>query len=289
MKFSIATPTRNAMPLLRQCVGSVRGQQEVSIEHFIRDAESSDGAGEWLASQRGIRSYVGPDQGMYDAINQAWTESSGDILSWLNADEQYLPGTLARVAGIFELHEEVDFVYGNAIMADMSGNPIAVRKETPLRKFYVANQYLNIFSCTMFFRRRLLEQGILRLNTTYRYAADMDLVLRLLHNEARGLFLRNPCLSLFSITNKNLSLDHGMIRETLAIRNHYGWPGPNSLRSLALIPRVLERVLGGCYRPVSLEYDYALDETPRYRHITAHGVPARFHISHYSRSQRNKT
>src|ERR1700722_9783144 len=53
-RFSIVTPTRNSLEKLKRCVGSVRGQTGVCLEHLIQDAYSTDGTREWLQCQRDL-------------------------------------------------------------------------------------------------------------------------------------------------------------------------------------------------------------------------------------------
>lgn len=138
MKFSIVTPSLNDLPRLRLCVGSVRGQTG-EREHIVQDACSVDGTAQWLAAQPDINSVSEHDTGMYDAINRGWRRSQGDILSWLNSDEQYLPGTLATVASFFEAYPKVDFVYGHALVVDGDGALLAARREIRLSRTYIAN------------------------------------------------------------------------------------------------------------------------------------------------------
>lgn len=91
-RFSVVTPTRNSLTKLKCCVGSVRGQTGVEVEHLVHDACSTDGTVGWLSGQNDLDSVSENDSGMYDAINRGWSRASGDIVSWLNSDEQYLPG-----------------------------------------------------------------------------------------------------------------------------------------------------------------------------------------------------
>jgi glycosyltransferase involved in cell wall biosynthesis len=261
--FSIATPARNALDKLKRCVGSVRGQHGVKLEHLVQDARSTDGTPGWLALQHKLSWVSEPDAGMYDAINRAWARSTGELLGWLNADEQYLPGALARVQAFFDANPEVDVVFGNYIVADSQGRPVALRREIPFRRIYVANLYLNAQSCTIFFRRRLLDRGLLRLDTAYRYAADKDLMLRL---SAAGVTIRHipAYLAIFGIDGTNLSTHPQAERESESIRLANGAFRMRMLRRLVLAGRHVERLLGGGYRAEDISYRYAIDEAPRY-------------------------
>ncbi|MEW6676743.1 MAG: glycosyltransferase family 2 protein [Pseudomonadota bacterium] len=268
MKFSIVTPTRNSLDKLKRCVGSVRGQKGVMFEHIVQDACSEDGTPEWLSVQADLNWRSENDGGMYDAINRGWRRASGDILCWLNSDEQYLPGTLERVKNTFSRNPDIDFVFGNYIVISNTGNPIAARREIRLSKSYIANGFLNAASCTMFFRSRILAD--LELDLKYRYASDMDLVLRLLDNNRKAKKI-DEYLSLFTFDGSNLSCSPTMITETREIRKKFG--GSSSFTSLPYrFGRVLEKLMAGCYMRDNISYDYAIDSTPNYITFNAKGV-----------------
>lgn len=278
VRFSIATPTRNSLDKLKRCVGSVRGQSEVSYEHLVQDAQSSDGTPAWLSEQLDLQSASEADAGMYDAINRAWKRSSGEFLSWLNSDEQYLPGTLAGVAAFFDSNPEVDVVFGDYIVADLDGRPVALRREIPFRHIYAANSFINTASCTLFFRRRLFEQGILQLDSSYRYAADKDLMLRL--SAARKVIRHIPAyLSIFGVDGTNLSTHPEMEYEAESIRLANGAFRIRAFRHLVLIGRRVERLLSGGYRRGSIRYHYAIDEVPHYMELEAAGLGGRYSLA----------
>jgi glycosyltransferase involved in cell wall biosynthesis len=272
--FSIATPTRNRLPDLRRCVGSVRGQQ-APLEHLIQDAASTDGTPQWLAAQADLRAVSEADDGMYDAINRAWARSGGSYLSWLNSDEQYLPGTLHAVERYFGTHPEVDVVTGYAIVVGPDGSPLALRRDAPFRRAYVVNGFLHVMSCTAFFRRRLYESGLLRFDPAYRSAGDADLMLSLSRAGAR--FGRIPrTLSLFGVDGTNLSGQPIAAEELARIRRKYGAFRSPWARALVTGVRRLERFLRGDYFPADLEYRFATDEVPRYVTIRSKAVSGRY-------------
>lgn len=274
-RFSIATPTRNALDKLRRCVGSVRGQSGVACEHLIQDAQSDDGTPAWLSRQDSLSYVSEADAGMYDAINKAWSRSEGEFLSWLNADEQYLPGALRKVQECFDRHPEADAVFGNYIVADPQGRPVALRREIPFRRIYVANGYLNAQSCTLFFRRRLYDRGLLKLDTRFRYAADKDLMLRI---SVHGAAIRHlpEYLAIFGIDGTNLSTHPQAERESEAIRREYGAFRSGTLRQCVRAARHVERFLNGGYRSKGISYRYAVDESPRYVEYAARNLGGRY-------------
>jgi len=280
--FSVATPTRNALAHLKRCVGSVRGQGGVKLEHLVQDACSTDGSPGWLTEQASQDPHLLPvserDAGMYDAINRGWARSRGRYLSWLNADEQYLPGTLQRVHTLFEQHPTADVLFADYLVADTSGRAVALRREIPLRRFNIVNSFLNLQSCTLFFRRELWDRGLLALDIRYRYAADKDLVLRL--HDAGARFVHVPeVLSVFGVDGHNLSTHGGMEQEAEVIRLTYGALRWRPLRAVAVGARRLERALRGGYRRSDLQYRWALDEVPHYAEYMARGLGGRYTLA----------
>jgi glycosyltransferase involved in cell wall biosynthesis len=276
--FSVATPTRNAFSKLRRCVGSVRGQRDITLEHLVNDACSTDGTVQWLSEQTDLAAISEPDQGMYDAINRAWARSHGQILSWLNSDEQYLPGTLAKVQRYFEAHPNVDVVFGNYIVTDDEGRPVALRREIPLRRIYILNTFLNAQSCTLFFRRQLLADGLLSFDAKYRYAADKDLVLRLV-SAGKTVHHIPQYLAIFGIDGSNLSTHAQVLIEAEEINRAYGAFRHEGVRQIVRAARHVERLFRGGYRRARICYRYAVDERPRYVEFGAADLGGRYSLS----------
>ena len=93
MKFSIVTPSFRNSRWLKLCIASVADQQGVEFEHIVQDSCSDDGTQDWLPRDRRVKAFIEKDSGMYDAVNRGYRRAQGDILAYLNCDEQYLPGT----------------------------------------------------------------------------------------------------------------------------------------------------------------------------------------------------
>jgi glycosyltransferase involved in cell wall biosynthesis len=276
--FSVATPAFQALEQLGRCVGSVRGQREVAVEHIVQDAASTDGTPAWLEAQPDLLWRSESDRGMYDAIERAWARANGDVLSWLNADEQYLPGTLRTIERIFEERPEIDILFGDYIVVDRDGLPIAQRREIPFRKPYVVNGFLNTASCTLFFRRRLYEQGLLKFDTSLRYAADADLMIRL-HDRGVRAWHVPQYLSLFGIDGTNLSTHPARRIEADTLRRMHGALPHPLLRSALMLGRTVERAALGSYRRSVVQYRYAADATPTYLKVTSGRLGSRYALS----------
>lgn len=216
MHFFIITPSFNQRHYLRRCVASVADQvgKNVRVHHHIQDGGSTDGTVDWLRQCHGHAfSYQSaPDGGMYDALNQGLARSDGAVVAWLNCDEQYLPGSLEKVARFFSAHPKADFVYGDTLNVDPAGTLLTYRKNPTLRRAYVAADHLYIQSASMFFRARVFER--MRFDCRWQAVSDCDLVVRLLNQGFRAAPIRTY-LSVFTMTGENVSTsDRG--REELA-------------------------------------------------------------------------
>jgi glycosyltransferase involved in cell wall biosynthesis len=244
MRISVVTPSRNMLGYLRRAAASVADQEGVDAEHVVMDACSTDGTREWLATQPTLSWSSEPDAGMYDAINKGIARSTGDVVGYLNCDEQYLPSTLARVAQRFEREPELDLLFGGALLIRPDGSLIAYRKAYVPRWRYVAASHLYVLSCTMFFRRRLLERG-LSFDASYKAVADARFVIDALRAGAR-VGVHDFYHSAFTMTGENLGAGAITTRETARMRREL----PVHVRLLALplnALRLAEKALSGAY------------------------------------------
>lgn len=275
MKFTVVTATLNPGRQLRSCIGSVRGQTGVAVEHLIEDGCSRDGSLEWLRNQPDVSVSCRTDRGMYDALNQAFARASGDVISWLNSDEQYLPGTLKLVEEIFRERPAIDVLFGNAILVSPNGVPVAARREIPLRRAYLLHGPAYAMSCTLFFKQELRDQGLLRFDESYRVVGDADLLLRILDARCHILHV-DRYLSLFGVNGRNLSVRPGSAEEIERLRAAHGAMKPGVRRRMPQIARSVEKLMAGSYRADTLDYLFATDEIPTYRRIRAVRVGPRW-------------
>jgi glycosyltransferase involved in cell wall biosynthesis len=209
--ISVITPSYNMLPFLQRCVASVADQEGGRFEHIVIDGGSTDGSGEWLAKQDQTSSTSEKDNGMYDAINKGLKLAKGNILAYLNCDEQYLPGTLAYVKDYFTRNPDVDMIFADLLLIRPDGSLLAYRKGFQPRWFYILTSHLYVLSCTMFFRKRIIEEGFF-FDIHYRAVGDAEFVVRVLRSGFKARHIK--CyFAAFTMTGKNLSVDPEAIKE----------------------------------------------------------------------------
>jgi glycosyltransferase involved in cell wall biosynthesis len=201
--ISVVTPSLNMLSYLERCVASVADQEGVRIEHLVMDGGSRDGTVEWLTAQPSLVSEVRGDNGMYDAVNRGFLRARGHIIAHLNCDEQYLPGTLATVVKYFQTHPEVDVLFGDTLTVRPDGSLVAYRKTIrPVRPVLLLPP-LYVPTAATFFRRKLVEDGVLY-DDSYKIIADLAWVVRLLHEGYRLAHIRRY-FATFTMTGVNRS------------------------------------------------------------------------------------
>ncbi len=211
MKISIVTPSFRNSAWLRLCVASVADQAGVEVEHIVQDAQSDDGTREWLARDSRVQAYFEKDQGMYDAVNRGWRRATGEILAYLNCDEQYLPGGLRAVEAFFRDHPQTDVVFADTVVVDKLGRFICYRKSlVPWKNtMWVCNP---VMSSAIFIRRRVLDQHAVWFDTRWRDLGDLVWTVEMVRRRLKLAVLR--CFtSAFTDTGENMNLKPNACRE----------------------------------------------------------------------------
>lgn len=109
---SVITPTFNMGRRLERCLESVRDQTYGSIEHIVIDGGSTDETVEILRTSD-VRWISEPDEGQSDAINKGLRMATGEILGWLNADDELVPNALEQVVSALSRNPDAGLAYGD--------------------------------------------------------------------------------------------------------------------------------------------------------------------------------
>lgn len=269
MRFSIITPSFRSSAFLKLCIASV-ADQEAELEHIVQDAGSDDGTLDWLTADRRVKAFVEKDAGMYDAVNRGLRRSSGEILAYLNCDEQYLPGALSAVSNYFYLHPGVDVLFGDCVVVDGAGNFICYRKVQLPTRYHTTVAHLPTFTCSMFFRRKIIAGHGLFFDPKWRDLGDAEWVLRLLAaGVSMGICRR--FIAAFADTGNNMNLSANARRERKALFDSAPWWARRFKFALVGGHR-LRRALGGIY--FQKPFDYALYAPGSLDRRVAHHVAA---------------
>ena len=262
MRFSIITPSFRNSEWLKLCVASVADQQ-VEHEHIIQDADSDDGTLNWLLADARVKAFVEKDNGMYDGINRGLRKAAGDILAYLNCDEQYLPGALTAVEEHFRNNPRVEVIFADAVAVNPAGEYLWHRKALEPLLWHTWTHPLSTLTCATFFRRSVLTERQMFFDPQWRYVGDSDWVLRLIQQRVPMAVLRR-FTSVFTHTGRNLSLEAKAQEEGRAFQA----TAPATLRSLrplVLAHHRVRRLLGGIYSQQPFEFELYTAASPKQR------------------------
>jgi len=88
----------------------VLAQSYTNWEHIVTDGGSTDVTLEVLRKYLHLNWSSGPDRGQSDAMNKAFAQSSGDLIIYLNADDELKPDALRLFADSFKRYPQADMV-----------------------------------------------------------------------------------------------------------------------------------------------------------------------------------
>lgn len=262
MLISIVTPSLRQLKWLRFCAASVADQSDVTHEHIVQDAGTGAELEEWARSASGLTLYVEKDSGMYDAINRGLRRASGEICSYLNSDEQLLPGALAKVASFFETNPNVDVLFGDAILIDRDGNPISYRRTVLPRFSHVRYSHLNTPTCATFFRRRLVDRGFF-FDPEWKVIGDQVWIENLLRAGIQMATLCEP-LAVFAFTGANLGSTQASQDEAQRRRGDRALSGKFQ-KIAAVVSHRIRKLFAGAYKRRSIDIEIYTPESPHVR------------------------
>lgn len=266
--ISIITPSYGQLDWLRLAVASVADQQGVDVEHIVQDGGTPK-IEEMLSlefrglikGKKRLRLFVEKDAGMYDAVNRGLAKAHGEICGYLNCDEQYLLGALAKVVNFFTAHPEVDVLFGDMILVNNHARPISYRRTILPNLRHIRFAHLNTASCATFLRRRLLERGFY-FDPQWKSIGDAVWVATLLEAKVPMATLHEP-LAIFTQTGQNLGAAAISRSETLRWRGSARFP---HLQSAAVtVWHRFSKALAGAYRMRHVEIKVFTPDSPKQR------------------------
>jgi glycosyltransferase involved in cell wall biosynthesis len=123
-KISIITPSYNQGEYIEATILSVLSQGYPNLEYIIIDGGSTDNTCSIIKKYEDKIAYwvSEPDNGQSDAINKGLKVVSGDIVNWLNSDDELYPNALFNIGKAFYENPNVTCCIGRIEMFNEDGS-----------------------------------------------------------------------------------------------------------------------------------------------------------------------
>ena len=261
MTFSIITPSFRNSAWLKLCIASV-ADQGVDAEHIVQDSCSDDGTQEWLPQDRRVKAYVEQDNGMYDAVNRGYRRATGDILAYLNCDEQYLPGGLEAVQKYFAAHPNIEVVLAGSVITDGEGRYICHRHSLVPCPQHVWFRF-PILTSGIFIRRKVIHERGIFFDTKWRDLGDFHWMLALMRQKV-PMAVCDTFTSVFADTGENMNLRPNALREKNATTKMIPL-GLRLFKPFWILSHRLRRLRAGHFRLKPTHYAIYTKQSPGHR------------------------
>lgn len=195
-KVSLILTTFNSADNLKKTLQSIEKQDYLNIEVIIKDGGSTDGTLEVIKeyqtnSTLDICAKSQKDTGIYDAMNQGYAMSTGDVIAFFN-DEFVINSAITKLVQAMEAEADCVGVHADLVYRD---------GEKIVRTWKMGNG--NIYQGwlpghpTMFLKRDVYEKYGLY-DTSYRISADYEFMIRFLKEKENYLaYLPETVISMF--------------------------------------------------------------------------------------------
>lgn len=157
-KISIITPSYNQCEFIEETILSVISQNYENLEYIIMDGASTDNSVEIIRKYEKYLTYwvSEKDNGQTHAINKGFELATGDIIAWINSDDEYCDGALSAVSEYFENHPECNWLAGNILLMEASGR-IYIRKYPNSSLLLEKLCMFSVYQPNIFLRRSVLS------------------------------------------------------------------------------------------------------------------------------------
>ena len=182
---TVITVCYNSANSLERALTSVVIQDWPNVEHIVIDGGSSDNT---LAILEGYKNHLvhvvsEPDKGIYDAMNKGLDRATGEIVCFLNADDQYAScDALSQVAKKMQANQLdavlADVAFFNAVDPTRMVRRYRSDRFTPGR---LAWGWMPAHPA-LFFKKSVVQR-VGRFKTNYRIAGDFDYIARAFYGQ----------------------------------------------------------------------------------------------------------
>ncbi len=169
-KISVVTPSLNQGRFIEETILSVLSQDYPNVEYMIFDGGSTDNTTDIINKyDEHIDYWVSePDESQSDAINKGFERVTGDIVTWINSDDQYCTKNIfKKISEFFITNPHIDACYGNNVYVDENSAILYLRKGVPFYSRELLKIWNYIHQPTVFLRKDVIDNFSLNLNLNY--------------------------------------------------------------------------------------------------------------------------
>ena len=188
-KVSVVIPTYNRRNFIQQAIESVLNQTYKDYEIIIVDDASTDGTTDWLTTTYPDIKVISLTKncGAPRARNEGIRAAKGDIVAFLDSDDQWLPNYLEKQIEALKANPSAIFSFCNYSRQIKKANKIIktdkyIYKPKPQYLDFIHHQIMKSLILTMssviIYRQALVKAGYL--NEQLKNCHDIELYLRLL-------------------------------------------------------------------------------------------------------------
>lgn len=214
-KISIIIPSYNKSKYLTKTIESIIGQDYPNLEIIIKDGGSTDKSVEIIKKYatrfpKIIRWSSGKDLGQADAINKGIRNSTGEIVSFLNADDVYKKGALLAVGQAFAKNPGSLWAIGLGSIIDNQDrvifHPVSLYKNilSKLNKYALLLTVNYITQASVFINKKSFIQYGPFISYGSGYVMEYDLWLKL--GKVQMPLIINEYLASFRLVKDNASV-----------------------------------------------------------------------------------
>lgn len=178
--FSIVIANYNYGRFLEEAILSVASQGVADkVELIVCDAASTDNSVDIIKKYEKYISWwcSEPDGGQSAAFNKGFSHARGRFLTWLNADDVLLPGTLKQLERKAKEFPSCEWFVGGCFWLDPQMRIINCGRGRPFSEIRYEEGNVSAWGPSSFFTKHLLDQ-VGGVDERFHYAMDSDLWLR---------------------------------------------------------------------------------------------------------------
>jgi len=184
MLVSIIVNCYNGEKYLKQCITSILNQTYKNFEIIFWDNQSKDNSADIAKSFKDPRIkyfYADEHKKLFFARNQALEKSKGELIAFLDTDDEWLPNRLEKQISYFN-NPEVGLVYGNYYYKnEIKNSPKKIMFKYSLNSGDIFNSFIvnnDIHLLTVILRKKYLDAFEKKFDNNLQVIGDFDLFAR---------------------------------------------------------------------------------------------------------------